>query len=274
MQGNPLTPTKNHWNVGVAIVPLIPKAAPRVGLSILPGGKGGFIFHPATQMLNADMVIGFPIDVSVDPILNSPIGVITEYCALAAVNGVYGCKTPSVRKVGWPANLYDQALKYTGGTLQLVPPVPPAIGPPALALVFTPAQRLAGNALFFTDYSRAYLKMTSVGYGVAGNKLGPNLKKIPTCQYGGYCRANADCVPGNKCVNPTNSFFSQCLPDPTTYATGTCVANFGTKCSATTTCCDPGAFCDTVTNPTFPQCRQPKAADVLCLNPIAFETGF
>ena len=273
MQGNPATPTKNHWNVGVAIVPFIPGTVPKVGLAVLPGGGGGFIFHPATQMLNADMVIGFPIDVSVDPVLKAPLGVQTEYCALAAVNVQYGCKTPAVRKVGWPANLYDQALKYTGGTIQLVPPVPPAVGPPAPALVATPAQRLAGNALFFTDYSRAYLKMTSIGYGVAGNKLGPNLTKIPTCQFGGYCRVATDCVAGNKCINPTSTF-SQCVADPTTYATGTCVANFAGQCSATTTCCDPGAICDTVTNPQFPQCRQPKPADGVCLVPTAFETGF
>ena len=271
---NRAKPSKNHWNVGEGIVNLAPGTLPEPGLVLIPGG-GGIILHPPTQMLNADMVIAFPIDVSVDPILKSAIGSVNEYCSISAVNGQYGCKTPTQRKVGWPVNTYDLALKYTGGTLAIELPVAPLVGPPEQVFVLTPEGKAAGNLLFFQDFSRAYLKMTSVGYGVAGNKLGPNLSKIPICQYSGFCRANSDCQPGNSCTNPSNAFFSQCVPDATTYSTApTCIKNFGAKCSATTKCCDPGAFCDFKANGgTFPQCRQPTTGDAKCLNPRSYETG-
>ena len=273
---NKAKPTKNHWAVAEGINPVAAGTLAQPGLILVNGGAGAAAIHFVTQMLNSDMEIAFPIDVSVDPVLKTAVGFTTEYCGTSAVNGQYGCKTPKSRKVGWPINTYDQALKYTGGILAIELPPPPFVGPPEQLLVLTPEGTIAGNQLFLQDFSRAYLKMTSVGYGVAGNKLGPNLTRLPICQYSGFCRANSDCQPGNKCSNPTNPFFSQCVPDVTTYSTApTCIKNFGATCSATTKCCDPGSFCDFKVKPgTVPQCRQPTVADGMCLNPANFETGF
>ena len=70
------------------------------------------------------MVIALPIDASKDPVLLTPMRIITECCTLLGpVNGLYGCKSPTSRKVGWPTTLYDQALQYTGATLQLLPAI-------------------------------------------------------------------------------------------------------------------------------------------------------
>ena len=82
------------------------------------------------------------------------------------------------------------------------------------------------------------------------------------CQYGGYCRSNADCVLGNKC-DLKNPYFSQCVPDSTQYLTVNCVSNYGAKCSDSTTCCDPGAICNhspfrQCTQPSFPNCTIPS----------------
>jgi hypothetical protein len=101
------------------------------------------------------MHIAFPIDVSVDPVLKSAMGFTNEYCAISAVNGQYGCKTPKARKVGWPVNTYDQALKYTGGLLAVEIPLPPLVGPPEQVLVLTEEGILEGNQLWFRDFSRA-----------------------------------------------------------------------------------------------------------------------
>ena len=40
-------------------------------------------------------------------------------------------------------------------------------------------------------------------------------------------------------------YYTQCVADPTTYSTlPGCISNYGAKCSSTTSCCDPGAYCD------------------------------
>jgi hypothetical protein len=120
--------SKNHWNIGIPVNALAPGTLPQPGLGLVNGGAGGFLIHPPTQMLNSDMHIAFPIDVSVDPVLKSAMGFTSEYCALGAVNGQYGCTSPKERKAGWPVNTYDQALKYTGGVLALELPLPPFVG--------------------------------------------------------------------------------------------------------------------------------------------------
>lgn len=38
------------------------------------------------------------------------------------------------------------------------------------------------------------------------------LKGTKICQFGGYCRTDSDCVPGNLC-NVQSEYYSQCLPD-------------------------------------------------------------
>ena len=81
------------------------------------------------------------------------------------------------------------------------------------------------------------------------------------CQYSGYCRTSADCVPGNKC-NIQSAYYSQCIPDSATYLTANCIANFANQCSDSTQCCDPGAYCN---NANFRQCQQPPQNSAMCL---------
>ena len=88
--------------------------------------------------------------------------------------------------------------------------------------------------------------------------LAPSSRPI-ICQYGGFCRKNSDCVPGNKC-NIQSQYYSQCVPDPTQYSTNpSCVQEWG-QCSSTSICCDPGAVCNS-----NHQCTQIQSP--LCVNP-------
>ena len=44
------------------------------------------------------------------------------------------------------------------------------------------------------------------------------------------------------------------------------LANYGGKCSSTSQCADPGAFCDLSVG-IYPQCHQPSAASGKCVLP-------
>ena len=81
------------------------------------------------------------------------------------------------------------------------------------------------------------------------------------CQYSGYCRTSADCVPGNKC-NVQSAYYSQCIPDSSSYLTANCIANYANQCSDSTQCCDPGAYCN---DANFRQCQQPPQNSAMCL---------
>ena len=87
---------------------------------------------------------------------------------------------------------------------------------------------------------------------------------------GGYCRTNSDCVLGNKCIIQ-NPYYSQCLPDPTQYRSGNCLQNWGTKCSATSDCCDPGSTCNGNNNPNYPQCVQIQSPS--CVFPQGYSSS-
>ena len=83
------------------------------------------------------------------------------------------------------------------------------------------------------------------------------------CQYGSGCRADSDCVPGNKCDTHQLPYYSQCIPDPSTYSTNpTCLLNWGGRCSSTADCCDPGSYCS---DDSFRQCQQPQLYLSQCL---------
>jgi len=84
------------------------------------------------------------------------------------------------------------------------------------------------------------------------------------CQYGGYCRSNADCVIGNMCIIQ-NQFYSQCIPDTSQYLLSDCASNWGEKCDDNTVCCDPGALCN---NKQYRQCSQPEFSS--CLLPLNY----
>ena len=88
------------------------------------------------------------------------------------------------------------------------------------------------------------------------------------CQYSGYCRSNSDCIPGNKC-NVQNGYYSQCIPDPSTYLTINCLSNYGEVCNDDSTCCDPGSYCNNAYNR---QCEQPRQYSSLCTSPNFFLT--
>ena len=97
-----------------------------------------------------------------------------------------------------------------------------------------------------------------LSFGLVINILG--IKALPLCQYSGFCRTSEECVAGNKCDNFQGVYYSQCVPDPTTYSQVNCLTNFGGQCTVSSECCDPGAYCDKTTDPFYPQCRQPTAA--------------
>eukprot|EP01036_Dinobryon_divergens_P028961 gene28961-37999_t len=92
---------------------------------------------------------------------------------------------------------------------------------------------------------------------------------LPICQFGGYCRSDWDCYAGNKC-NIQSAYYSQCIANPITYApvASGCVSNYAKLCSATSKCCDPGAYCDLTLK--FPQCHQPTTTSSLCANPTGY----
>ena len=89
-----------------------------------------------------------------------------------------------------------------------------------------------------------------------------NQAPLNNCQWGGYCRSTADCVAGNVC-NVQNKYYSQCIPDKSSYSKSKCVSNWS-KCSASSKCCDPGAICKNN------QCQQPAIGSGLCSNPSKF----
>jgi hypothetical protein len=84
------------------------------------------------------------------------------------------------------------------------------------------------------------------------------------CVYGGYCRQDSDCVPGSKCA-VQSQYYSQCVPDSSQYlSAGTgCLSDWGSKCSAGSVCCNPGAVCNSAAYSQCaplqpPQCSQPS----------------
>ena len=83
------------------------------------------------------------------------------------------------------------------------------------------------------------------------------------CQFGGYCKADSDCVPGNQC-NVQSQYYSQCIADSSTYRSSStgCISNYGSSCNAASDCCDPGAICSNR------QCLQPTAPN--CIHPPGF----
>ena len=94
---------------------------------------------------------------------------------------------------------------------------------------------------------------------------------LPICQYGGYCRGDIDCYPGNYCRLDQLPYYSQCLPNPNSYKGSDCLPNFygnNQPCSQDYDCCDPGAYCNSNSN--FRQCQQPDEATDKCSNPNGF----
>ena len=134
-------PSKNTW--------FIPKKK--------VDGEGALVdetYHANNVMLNADMVIGFPIRTDYDPVAGGFVGVEGEMCGDDIVTGAqYGCRNQFGEVAGWPFETYDQALKYT-----------------------------QDNAIFLRDFAASYMRMTTVGYRIQpgpikDSKLG-NLKAI------------------------------------------------------------------------------------------------
>ena len=95
----------------------------------------------------------------------------------------------------------------------------------------------------------------------------PFSAKIPICQYGGYCRSNSDCALGNKCVIQS-AYYSQCLPDPSQYATTNCAPTYNTKCSVSSDCCDPGTICTQIGGCPYSTCVPMQSP--MCTNPIGY----
>ena len=138
-------------------------------------------------MLNSDMVLSFPIDVTRDPVLLSNIGIVSEYCSIGAVSGGngIGCtsstKAPKIipqtgaltpgaavritfPKFGTPIanDNFAQVLAYTGGTLGIG-----AVGTKKageFALHDTPASVANANKLFLADFAVSFTKMVNIGY--------------------------------------------------------------------------------------------------------------
>jgi len=99
-------------------------------------------------------------------------------------------------------------------------------------------------------------------------KPSPRSTDIPLiCQFGGYCGRSSDCYAGNFCNFGIYPYYTQCLPDPSTYRTSDCLSNYGASpCYSSSQCCDPGAYCDSSTR----QCHQPYINSGQCRNPQEF----
>ena len=105
----------------------------------------------------------------------------------------------------------------------------------------------------------------------------PTVKPISSCpsklicQYGGYCKTDSDCWPGNYCNVDQLPYYSQCLPNPSSYKQDDkCLPNYygnNTPCSDSRKCCDPGAYCNWNS---FRQCQQPVIGSDVCSNPTTF----
>ena len=115
-------------------------------------------------------------------------------------------------------------------------------------------------------------------YKPYGKPINPTEKPItycppskPICQYGGYCKTDSDCWPGNYCNLDQMPYYSQCLPNPSSYKQDDyCLPNYygnNTPCSDSRKCCDPGAYCNWNS---FRQCQQPVIGSDVCSNPISF----
>lgn len=89
---------------------------------------------------------------------------------------------------------------------------------------------------------------------------------LKLCQFSGNCKTSSDCVQGNNC-SVINPYYSQCLPNPKTYSSAAgCLLNYGGKCSSSSKCCDPGAYCDLSLS--YPQCKQPTSSTGRCTDVI------
>jgi len=91
------------------------------------------------------------------------------------------------------------------------------------------------------------------------------------CQYSKYCSSDRDCYPGNKC--DIYQYYSQCLPDPSTYfdpQSNNCAGNFE-SCAGGKSCCDPGSSCIFYSSSSS-LCRQPTITDAnsLCIDPSGY----
>jgi len=132
-------------------------------------------------MLNSDMVLAFPIDVTKDPVLLTNIGITGEYCAIGAVsggNGV-GCKNSvtapkvltqtgtlanpiiSAPKFGTPIanDNFAQVLAYTGGKI--------GVDNAGEFGLIIPASTATANKLFLGDFAVSFTKLVNVGYSYA-----------------------------------------------------------------------------------------------------------
>ena len=90
------------------------------------------------------------------------------------------------------------------------------------------------------------------------------------CVYGGYCRSTSDCVAGNMC-DVQNQYYSQCIPDPSQYrdpSTG-CVGDYGSTCSGSSVCCNPGSVCNVGSG--YPQCEPLQPPN--CIMPSGYSLG-
>ncbi len=104
--------------------------------------------HPRTIMLNADMVLAFPIHLDQNPATNTNTGVDGELCgAVIGEDAKLACKSTQYGEVvGYPAT-FSQIKAYS-----------------------------ENNKLFLKDFAAAYVKMVNVGYKVKGNDNGKDKK--------------------------------------------------------------------------------------------------
>mmetsp|Transcript_28916 Transcript_28916/g.39719 ORF Transcript_28916/g.39719 Transcript_28916/m.39719 type:complete len:625 (+) Transcript_28916:169-2043(+) len=141
-----------------------------------------------------------------------------------------------------------------------------------------------GNCVKFNDYYSMCVALVPPHCVSNGNFVGltstvspsrtPSRKPSPRsvelpliCQFGGYCERSSDCYAGNFCSFGSYPYYTQCLPDPSTYRSSNCLSNYGAGlCYSSSQCCDPGAYCDSNTR----QCHQPSINSGDCRNPLNF----
>ena len=89
------------------------------------------------------------------------------------------------------------------------------VAPPTVASTAAPSAQTAPPKSSAPSVVTTVLSTAiPTGSVAATPSASPSALKI--CQYGGFCKTTADCVPGNRC-NVQSQYYSQCIPDPTTY---------------------------------------------------------
>ena len=152
---------------------------------------------------------------------------------------------------------FDYQIKQLAGNAAVLNYSTLISSPPAISPTLSPSFQIASIQAPQPSLAPVLLPPTSVNSNLI-------------CVYGGYCKTNADCVPGSVC-NVQSQYYSQCVPDSTQYlnpSTG-CISDYSSKCTSASVCCNPGSICSL--NSANPQCSPLQPPQ--CSQPTGFRVG-